>query len=585
MKITDGVIDWMDAAKELHSAIGADSAGHATEQAPPSHRCQHYQTIWNHMYDAVLICNAERHIVDMNPAFTALTGYSLQDFSEKPVEIWQSGLMDQAFYEQIHTSLQQFHYWQGELWLSKKFSTPFPAYLTIYQHRQDHHFIAIIRDLSAQKEVESRIHSRVYFDLLTDLPNRLSFAQNLTRLTASHEPFALIVIDLKGMRIINNSMDHQTGDDAIRAVANRLSGRLRAGDFIARIGGDEFALLLKGIASQAQAEKYARQVIGCFDWPFQLSQQQLYMSASVGVALWPLDAEHPDELLTNAEHAVFAAKQQHDVLRFYSSDLRNEQLSKNRLQQDLANAIKYHQLFLEYQPIWDIQQQQVVKLEALVRWRHPTRGMISPVEFIPLAEECGLIQSLGQWILLHACADLVKLHRAGFASLKMSVNRSTPEFQTIDLDAKEWLGTIEDMGLSPSSIIFEITESLLMANQDSNRQRMEALRQAGCRIAIDDFGTGYSALSYLRNFPIDIVKIDRTFVKQIPQARQEALLLDGIINLMRSLEMELIVEGVESEEQLEFLQARSCSLIQGFYFSKPLPFDRLVQYLTAQRQT
>lgn len=292
-----------------------------------------------------------------------------------------------------------------------------------------------------------------------------------------------------------------------------------------------------------------------------------------------MDSKEPDVLLSNAEQALFEAKKQRLPLKLYSSELRRNLRSRNKLQQDLANAIKYHQLSLVYQPIWDIDTNRVVKLEALVRWQHPERGAISPVEFIPLAEESGLIQGLGQWILLHACADLVKLHRKGFTQIQMSVNRSTPEFQTIDLDAREWLTTIADMGLDPKSIIFEITESLLMSNQESNRQRMDALRAAGCGIAIDDFGTGYSALSYLRSFPIDVVKIDRTFVRSIPAEKQECLLLDGIINLVNNLGMTLIIEGVETDDQLEYLKQRQCSYIQGYLFSKPLPFDELLSYL------
>lgn len=348
---------------------------------------------------------------------------------------------------------------------------------------------------------------------------------------------------------------------------------------LARIGGDEFALLVPGIVNRRQAEIYAKQVMGCFDWPFQLENQQLYISAAMGVTLWPADSKEPDLLLSNAEQALFEAKKLHVPLRLYNGELRRNLQSRNRLQQDLANAIKYHQLSLVYQPIWDITHQRVVKLEALVRWNHPERGAISPGEFIPLAEESGLIQGLGQWILLHACADLVRLRKLGFAELQMSINRSTPEFQTIDLDAKEWLTTIIDMGLDPKSIIFEITESLLMSNQESNRQRMRALRDAGCRIAIDDFGTGYSALSYLRSFPIDVVKIDRAFVRSIPEEKQECLLLDGIINLVNSLGMSLIIEGVETRDQLAYLQARQCAFIQGYLFSKPLAFDDLVTYL------
>lgn len=547
-----------------------------------NHIQQHQSVIWKYLNDAVLICSNSMHVLAVNPAFESITGFTSADVIGQNIELWRSGLMNRRFYRHLVHTLEHQSLWQGEIWNRRKDGTPFPAYLTVCKQIESGvttGYVAILRDLSAQKEAESHVHNHTHYDLLTELPNRQLFAQSLARLCSYEDPFALLVLDLNDMKTVNTSMDHQTGDDILCAVAHRLSGRIRSSDLLARTGGDEFALLIPGIVNRRQAEIFAKQIMGSFDWPFQLENQQLYMAAAMGVALWPMDSKEPDVLLSNAEQALFEAKKQHLPLKLYSSELRRTQRSRNKLQQELANAIKYHQLSLVYQPIWDIDANRVVKLEALVRWQHPERGAISPVEFIPLAEESGLIQALGQWILLHACADLVKLQRKGFSQLQMSVNRSTPEFQTIDLDAREWLTTIADMGLDPKSIIFEITESLLMSNQESNRQRMQALRAAGCAIAIDDFGTGYSALSYLRSFPIDVVKIDRTFVRSIPAEKQECLLLDGIINLVKNLGMTLIIEGVENNDQLEYLQQRECSYIQGFLFSKPLPFAELLNYL------
>lgn len=542
----------------------------------------HLASIWHHLHDAVLICDASLNVTHTNPAFELLTGYTREELLGHRIDFWHKGLMNERFYQDISKALSQGSQWQGEIWLRRKDRSPVPALLTVCMEsrlKTPLTYVAIFKDLTLQKEAEMRLQDRIHYDSLTELPNRILFSQYLARLCECQSDFALMVLDLRGMKAININHHHDTGDEIIRVVSKRLRNRMGPDDLLARIGGDEFALLIPGMHNHWMAEQYAKNMMGCFEWPFQLSHQQMYMSAAMGVAMWPCNSDSPDVLFSNAEHALFEAKRQHIPYLFFTKELRENQQNRNQLQQDLVTALKENQISLVYQPIWNTALQQVTKLEALIRWQHPEKGNISPLDFIPIAEECGLIQLLGQWGLLQACTDLNKLKKLGFDSLQMSVNRSTPEFQTIDLDAKEWLMTIQDMGLSPRDIVFEITESLLMANQTENRQRMQALRDAGCQIAIDDFGTGYSSLSYLRTFPIDVVKIDKAFICHIPDETQECLLLDGIINMVRNLEMQLIIEGVETSAQLNYLQSRGCHAIQGYLFSRPLSFDALVPYL------
>jgi len=487
----------------------------------------------------------------------------------------------------MYHALERVGVWRGEVWNKRKNGKLYPQQLMISTLREAgkiQQYIAIFSDLSQTKQAEQKIAAQANYDTLTSLPNRWLFSRCLTRFCERGERFSLMVLDLNNFKAVNNSMDHQAGDALLREVSDRLVSRVRTEDMVARIGGDEFAFLVPGIVTRRQAEVFAKQVIGSFARPFMLANQQLYVTATIGMTLCPVDGSESDELLRNAEQALFAAKRQGRLLGAYCATMREEVRQRHQMQQDLAEAIKLEQLTMAYQPIWDNRSGRVAKLEALVRWYHPQWGQVSPAEFIPLAEEAGLIQGLGALVLWQSCRDLARLQQSGFPQMQMSINRSTLEFQTIDPEASEWLKVIEHYGLDPADIVIEITESLLMESSDQHRVRIDALRAAGCLLAIDDFGTGYSALNYLRTFPVDLVKIDRSFVRHIPFNEQDRLLLDGIINIVHNLGMEVVIEGVETREQLNFLCQKGCAFTQGYLLSRPLAYDDLTDYLALNRQ-
>ena len=551
------------------------------EQLKLSHR------VYDNLSEAILVCDADSRIISVNPAFEQITGYSGDEARGQRPSILKSGLHDQTFYADMYHALERVGVWRGEVWNKRKNGKLYPQQLMISTLREAgkiQQYIAIFSDLSQTKQAEQKIAAQANYDTLTSLPNRWLFSRCLSRFCERGERFSLMVLDLNNFKAVNNSMDHQAGDALLREVSDRLVSRVRTEDMVARIGGDEFAFLVPGIVTRRQAEVFAKQVIGSFARPFMLANQQLYVTATIGMTLCPVDGSESDELLRNAEQALFAAKRQGRLLGAYSATMREEVRQRHQMQQDLAEAIKLEQLTMAYQPIWDNRSGRVAKLEALVRWYHPRWGQVSPAEFIPLAEEAGLIQGLGALVLWQSCRDLARLQQSGFPQLQMSINRSTLEFQTIDPEASEWLKVIQHYGLDPADIVIEITESLLMESSDQHRVRIDALRAAGCLLAIDDFGTGYSALNYLRTFPVDLVKIDRSFVRHIPFNEQDRLLLDGIINIVHNLGMEVVIEGVETREQLNFLCQKGCAFTQGYLLSRPLAYDDLTDYLALNQQ-
>lgn len=551
------------------------------EQLKLSHR------VYDNLSEAILVCDADSRIISVNPAFEQITGYSGDEARGQRPSLLKSGLHDQTFYADMYHALERVGVWRGEVWNKRKNGKLYPQQLMISTLREAgkiQQYIAIFSDLSQTKQAEQKIAAQANYDTLTSLPNRWLFSRCLTRFCERGERFSLMVLDLNNFKAVNNSMDHQAGDALLREVSDRLVSRVRTEDMVARIGGDEFAFLVPGIVTRRQAEVFAKQVISSFARPFMLANQQLYVTATIGMTLCPVDGSESDELLRNAEQALFAAKRQGRLLGAYCATMREEVRQRHQMQQDLAEAIKLEQLTMAYQPIWDNRSGRVAKLEALVRWYHPQWGQVSPAEFIPLAEEAGLIQGLGALVLWQSCRDLARLQQSGFPQMQMSINRSTLEFQTIDPEASEWLKVIEHYGLDPADIVIEITESLLMESSDQHRVRIDALRAAGCLLAIDDFGTGYSALNYLRTFPVDLVKIDRSFVRHIPFNEQDRLLLDGIINIVHNLGMEVVIEGVETREQLNFLCQKGCAFTQGYLLSRPLAYDDLTDYLALNRQ-
>ncbi|WP_375056401.1 putative bifunctional diguanylate cyclase/phosphodiesterase [Zobellella sp. DQSA1] len=531
--------------------------------------------------EGLMVCDDSGRITAVNPAFERITGYSRKEVIGRFPSLLKSGMHSKAFYRQMNESLRERGNWQGEVWNRRKNGQVFPEWLKITTlKRQDRvcQYLAVFSDISDSKAI-TQPALQTEEDGLTGLANRASFHRRLSQCCRRREPFALMILDLNNFRLFNNAMNHRVGDQVLREVALRLQSRLRGGDFLARIGSDEFAILVPGIVQHRQARIFGKHLLGALNRPLRLANQHLYVDATLGGALWPgVEEEDAESLLQQAEQALFGAKQKKQPLALYDRQLNRVQSRRLRLQHELVEAIKQGNLCLHYQPIVAAESGDIIKLEALVRWQHPSLGSVSPAEFIPVAEECGMVQALGDWVLNRACADLRRLQLAGYG-LAMSVNRSSLEFQSLGLDGGEWLSVIHQYGLSPRHIIFEITESLFMQGNEQHLERIRALREAGCRIAIDDFGTGYSALNYLRAFPIDLVKIDKSFIDHLPGNRRDGLLLEGILRIIGDLGMSVVIEGVETEAQAAYLAAQPCHYLQGYLIARPLAIRELLPFL------
>ena len=434
----------------------------------------------------------------------------------------------------------------------------------------------------ARRVAEETVWHQAYHDALTGLPNRWLLVDRLTQAIAyarrEGAHVALLLLDLDRFKLVNETLGHTVGDELLRLVADRLHERLREGDTLARPGGDEFAVVLAGVETPAEAERMAERLMRSLDTPLRVEGRDLHLSATLGMALFPHHGHDPETLLKNAEAAMYAAKQEGDGVRWYEPHMDTAVEDRLTLENELRRALRQDELVVYYQPQLSLADGGLVGVEALVRWRHPERGLVPPMRFISLAEETGLICPLGEQVVAKAAADMARLRAAGLALPRLAVNVSACQLRRPDVP-RRLAELVRGAGMDPAMLEIEITESALMQATDTASEILRSLRGMGTRIAIDDFGTGYSSLTYLKRFPVDALKIDQAFTRQVTSQSDDAAIVEAILAMARSLRLDTVAEGVETEAQREWLAARGCRVMQGFLLSPPVPASELARVL------
>jgi diguanylate cyclase (GGDEF)-like protein/PAS domain S-box-containing protein len=443
------------------------------------------------------------------------------------------------------------------------------------------------RDITQRKATEKQLEYQAYYDALTGLPNRLLFRDRV--LTAMNQAkrhrrgIAVMYLDLDHFKLVNDGLGHSVGDALLSEVAARLQGSIRASDTISRLGGDEFTILINDTSSTEAVFGVARKLLQSLGKPFRVDGHELFVSASIGISLFPTDGEDVETLLKSADSAMYRAKELgRNQAQLFTASMNERYVRRLALEQSLHHALEREELDVHYQPIYDRWRRNVVAFEALLRWRFPLRGIVEPVEFIHLAEETGLIVPMGEWVIRRACRQLRQWHDAGLSDLRICVNISAPQLQQtnfIDLI----LGAIRDNALPPNALQLEITETVAVQNIDLTMQLLRDLKEQGVSIAIDDFGTGQSSLAYLKRFPIDTIKIDQAFVRDVTVDDSAAAIVSYVINLAHTLGLEVVAEGVETEAQYSFLRLNACDRLQGYLFSRPLPADEAYEFIRKSR--
>jgi diguanylate cyclase (GGDEF)-like protein/PAS domain S-box-containing protein len=467
----------------------------------------------------------------------------------------------------------------------RKDGSLYPVEVRLQLSRTEHPpvFVAIVQDISARKDAESRLDRLAHYDSLTGLPNRSLFGDRLRQaiLEADRREHlvALLFMDLDRFKLINDNLGHKVGDRLLIQVAERLGTCVRRSDTLARIGGDEFTLVLTDIVHVDHVAHVAQKILDAFTQPFQVDDNELFVTISIGITICPFDDKNMEALLQNADIAMYKAKEQgRNGFQFYTADMNTRTHKRLDLETALRRALERNELVLHYQPQVDLQSGKIFAMESLLRWQRPEQGLVSPADFIPLAEETGLIVPIGEWVLRTACAQNKAWQDAGLAPLRVAVNLSARQFQQKNL-IQTISAALRDSGLQPHYLDIEITESMVMQNAAAAVKTLNELDAMGVVLSIDDFGTGYSSLSYLKRFPIDCLKIDKSFVNDVTTNPDDAAIASAIITMARSLGMKVVAEGVETEGQLRFLRARGCDAVQGYYFSRPVPAEAFLGLL------
>lgn len=534
--------------------------------------------------ESTMITDAQGCILKVNPAFTETTGYTAEEILGQTPSVLKSGRHDKAFYAAMWDSINQTGGWTGEVWDRRKNGEIYPKLLNIAVVKDANgtvtNYIGTHFDITQRKQAEEKINTLAFFDQLTGLPNRTLLVDRLNQAMSgsarSRAYGALLFIDLDNFKTINDTLGHDVGDLLLKLVAERLTSCVRSGDTVARLGGDEFVLMLVGLSfsasgAAAQVDVVGDKVLKALNEPYQLKNSLWHSTPSIGVTLFRGQDTSIDDLLRQADIAMYKSKAAgRNAIHFFDPEMETAMIERADLESDLRAGLLEQQFVLYYQP--QIKHgNELIGAEALVRWLHPSRGMVSPVDFIPLAEETGLILPLGQWVLETACLQLASWsNHPQLAALKIAVNVSAHQIRDVNFVAQV-LDVLGRTGANPHLLKLELTESLMVENVQDIIQKMSTLEALGVRFALDDFGTGYSSLAYLKQLPLSTLKIDRSFVLDVLVDPNDAAIAQTIVTLAKSLELSVIAEGVETHEQMAFLESIGCHIYQGYFFSKPLP--------------
>ncbi|MCO8310646.1 phosphodiesterase DibA [Pseudomonas mandelii] len=549
------------------------------ERTADRERLRQAAAVFDCTREGVLVTNSNGLIVHVNRAFMEITGYQREEVLGQRPNMFKSGHHPPGFYQAMFATLDSLGEWSGEIWNRRKSGEIYPQWQTIRLIHDDQgqlsQYVAVFSDISAIKNSEHELTHLAHHDPLTDLPNRLLLSDRAGQAVASAQVHkrgcALLMIDLDHFKLINDSLGHSVGDQLLKAVAERLNALFGPGITLARLSGDEFAVLAENCPQPGHAAALAQRVIDGLKEPFQIDGHPLFINASIGISLFPSDALSAEQLLRNADSALFKAKSAgRDGYALYTEELTAHAQQRVEIAFELRRALEQQELRVYYQPVHDLKTSRLIGVEALVRWEHPQRGLVSPAEFIPIAERTGLIAEIDAWIMRQACQQMCQWQAAGVVLSFVAVNVSSRLFARREL-YQQVAQVLHDTGLDPAYLELEVTESAVMEDPEVALEQMHRLRELGVRLAIDDFGTGYSSLLRLKRLPVQKLKIDQGFVAGLPSDEDDAAIVRVIIALAQSMGMQVHAEGIEQVEQAAFLLEHDCDLGQGYWFGKPVP--------------
>lgn len=555
--------------------------------------------LWGAAYrnssDGILITDRHNHIISANQSFSSITGFSEDEVLGKTPAMLSSGRHDSDFYKGLWRELNSNGFWMGEIWNRRKSGEIFPERLSIKAIKDENNelmnYVAIFQDIAQEKKKEEEIHNLAYFDQLTKLPNRIlmndRLRQALTHANRIGRKAGIMFLDLDRFKNVNDVLGHFAGDQLLIETARRLEGCVRADDTVCRQGGDEFILILQEVNSNDDLAHIAKKLIEAIETEYHIEKEAISISTSIGISIYPDDGMEANDLIKRADMALYAAKSSgRNQYQFYTQEMNKHINEKMKIENDLSKAIHENALEIVFQPQVELDSEKIVGVEALIRWNHPQLGEIDTGKFISIAEETGLILELDRWMIVEMCRKIVDWNNrySGLGEIRFSINLSGAE-----IGNKQFLKTVaaalSEYKIAKHAIEFEITETTLMQDMVHSQDVLSQLSLMGVSIAIDDFGTGYSSLSYLKTLPIDTLKIDKSFIKNIEKEPNERKITEAIINLARTMEIEIIAEGVETKAQAQFLLGAGCKIVQGYYYYPPLAESDFLDLVVKQKET